>query len=306
MTRVTTRSRRPSLPPTVGLAAAAVLLVSACAPIVPGSAQDRPRDRPADHSRPAALGPGTRPTAPSTTTTSPTSAPTPSPTGTPVRVFVVGDSAAYGLHAEHPPSRASGVLVRGSTQLGCDVLGPGQFVDGRVQPQEPVCRGWAAQWARDVARQRPDVAVLMPGNSFLFDRIEDGQWLGTGTPAHTRFLTRWLARSVAALEVGADSVVVTTIPCYDKPENGLDGSPAVVNDPSRLAAANAAVRAFVDDHPAVSLIDLGARICPGGRYQERVDGVRLRKDGVHWTSAGAAYVWRFLTPRLERTAGRSG
>jgi hypothetical protein len=34
--------------------------------------------------------------------------------------------------------------------------------------------------------------------------------------------------------------------------------------------------------------------------------VALRSDGLHFSEAGAAVVWRWLGPRLLRLAGRAG
>ena len=81
--------------------------------------------------------------------------------------------------------------------------------------------------------------------------------------------------------------------------------PAVVNDPARIAAVNTAARAAaasVGFH--VDVIDPGPYLCPNG-YQDSLEGVQLRVDGLHFTTEGSRVVWRWLGPRLVEGANAS-
>jgi peptidoglycan/LPS O-acetylase OafA/YrhL len=217
----------------------------------------------------------------------------------PLSVFVLGDSTAWGLHHDHPPAPDSGLAVTGSTQLGCDLLGGSLVIDGHPQPVQPICAGWTATWHQGVAAARPDVALLVTGNGFLFDREVDGRIVRFGTPEYRALLQRFLDDTLAGLQASARRVVVTDMVCFAKADTGLDDTPAVVNDVPRQRAFNTLLADLLRGRPGVRLLDLRSYTCPGDRYQERVDGVPLHVDGVHWTTGGAALVWAWLAPRLK-------
>ena len=62
---------------------------------------------------------------------------------------------------------------------------------------------------------------------------------------------------------------------------------------------NRILQAFAARHPgAVHLVDPGRLVCPTGRFTEKVHGVQLRQDGVHYTPAGAAAFWKWLMPQI--------
>jgi hypothetical protein len=51
----------------------------------------------------------------------------------------------------------------------------------------------------------------------------------------------------------------------------------------------------------VSVADLNRLVCPAGRYTSRVNGIRVRSDGAHFTAAG---VDRVVGPWLRREMAR--
>ena len=73
-------------------------------------------------------------------------------------------------------------------------------------------------------------------------------------------------------------------------------------DPARVQWLNDVWRRYVADHPDVSLLDLDAHACPGGKYVATIDGVPMRTDGVHFTLEGARLLWKWLGPAVLRLA----
>ncbi|MEZ5183469.1 MAG: hypothetical protein R2702_16580 [Acidimicrobiales bacterium] len=74
----------------------------------------------------------------------------------------------------------------------------------------------------------------------------------------------------------------------------------------RVACTNALLDELAADRPDVSVVDLAAFVCPPGEAcKERVDGVDLRPDGLHFQDEGAAHVLRWLIPRALEAAGLS-
>jgi lysophospholipase L1-like esterase len=51
----------------------------------------------------------------------------------------------------------------------------------------------------------------------------------------------------------------------------------------------------------VDLMDLHGRLCASG-FTESIDGIKLRTDGLHFSPAGARFVWQWLAPQLESSA----
>jgi hypothetical protein len=53
----------------------------------------------------------------------------------------------------------------------------------------------------------------------------------------------------------------------------------------------------VSHHRGVQILDLNKKLCPDGVYAAKVDGIKVRSDGVHLTPEGV----KWLTPWLEET-----
>jgi hypothetical protein len=87
-------------------------------------------------------------------------------------------------------------------------------------------------------------------------------------------------------------MVLMTSPCFAPVEQD-NGQVWPEDTPARLDAYNAIVRQVAAEHPAtVQLDDFGALLCPGGQYQESLDGVQIRDgDGMHIVPTPAAGQW---------------
>ena len=86
-----------------------------------------------------------------------------------------------------------------------------------------------------------------------------------------------------------------TAPCYDSGEQP-DGDPWPEDSAARLAIYNRLVRQVAATSPDTSLLNFNAMACPGGHYQEYLDGRQVRlADGVHFTFTGgnvfASRIW---------------
>ena len=54
------------------------------------------------------------------------------------------------------------------------------------------------------------------------------------------------------------------------------------------------LRNVVAQYPNASVLDLNKKLGPGGYYTSKVDGIRMRSDGVHPTADAV----KWLTPWL--------
>jgi lysophospholipase L1-like esterase len=139
----------------------------------------------------------------------------------------------------------------------------------------------------------------------VFDHFVNGKKLTVGSAAYSSYLKGRLADGLAAMNKAGKHgpVVIPKVPCLGQPKYMVDGVNMAPerNDPKRAAAVNRALDAFAAKHPkAVHLVEPNEVVCPSGKFTEKVNGVQLRDDGVHYTKAGAAQFWKWLMPQLAK------
>jgi len=223
--------------------------------------------------------------------------------GPPVKVLVFGDSVAwrlgFAMQASQPQSSYD-VNIDNGAIIGCGLLRSSQYLFyGVVHQEVPQCstdvpanEQWPAQWKGDLAQFDPNVVVVLAGRWEVSDRLIDGHWLHIGQPAFDAAVKQSLEQAV---QVGTSSgavMVLMTSPCFEPIEQD-NGQVWPEDTTTRLNAYNAIVRQVAAEHPAtVELNDFGAQLCPGGVYQETLDGVQIRDgDGMHIVPTAAAGQW---------------
>jgi hypothetical protein len=223
-----------------------------------------------------------------------------------VAAYLLGDSVPYSLRMGFRPETVPGLFVAGSTQLGCGLIPVPLAIDGRPKTLDSRCRPWDAAWPTDVTAVNPDVAVLFAGIGEQFDQVVDGRIVTFGTPAYEQHLVRVLDSDTRRLGAGHRPVALVTVGCHRVPDSGLSPDPPIINDESRVRWLNGVLTRYAGHRPGrVTLLDLHGFLCARG-YSATRDGVTLHSDGLHFTQAGAAVVWRWLGPHLLRLAGRTG
>jgi lysophospholipase L1-like esterase len=100
-----------------------------------------------------------------------------------------------------------------------------------------------------------------------------------------------------------------TAPCYDTGEQP-DGAPWPEDSRARLAIYNGLVRQVAATAPDTSLLNFNAMACPGGHYEEYIDGQQVREaDGVHFTFTGgnvfAPRIWPLIVALGRRQMARA-
>ena len=140
---------------------------------------------------------------------------------------------------------------------------------------------WTSQWERsDIVRSTRQGQVV----------------LSEGSPAWEALLTHLMDQRLEEFTARGAKVVILTQPAWTDPSNVRRPTQ---QDESYLIY-NAFLRKFAAMHKRnVSIIDLAARVCPGGPpCSAVVDGVWAREDGLHYGPAGSLWVARWLLPKL--------
>ena len=138
--------------------------------------------------------------------------------------------------------------------------------------------------------------VVSTGWDLLERRLPE--WPRFLRPGDLDFDQHLVAEYLAAVDsLGAEGAAVAwaTSPCVG-PERAAGGS---VFEQSRIDAQNRVLRDQVAADDRVTLIDLDAVACPGGRFVAAVDDIAIfRPDGVHFSDPGARWVADRIGPVL--------
>jgi peptidoglycan/LPS O-acetylase OafA/YrhL len=224
----------------------------------------------------------------------------------PVRVLMVGDSVALTLgeglfYAEGPYH----LNIYDEGIIGCGIATGQYYSDHDVVTvsgppctpdpssyQCPVfagshsvpCQSWPDAWADWIKELHPNVVVLLAGRWEVVDRTTaSGQWTNILHPQFASYVKQQLELAVNIATSGGAKMVIETAPCYDSGEQP-DGAPWPEDSSTRLFAYNDLVREVAAEYPAtVTVQDLDAVVCPGGKYTADLHGVPVRTaDGVHF------------------------
>lgn len=217
--------------------------------------------------------------------------------------MVLDDSVGFDVVFEAPPITGLELWTRAIP--GCGVI-PVEVQVGprRVLPSE-TCPRVLEEW-RHAVEDRPDVVVVFLGGWEVFDPWVDDKRLPVGSAAWRSYLTAQLDRGIDVLTRGtAIRVGLATVPCFptDDPVLGIPSTER--NQRRRTSAVDQVVRSTAARHPdRVALVDWASFACPSGQDRVRVNGVRLRPDGMHPDVASDRLVWAWLAPIVLALARR--
>ena len=221
-------------------------------------------------------------------------------------VAVVGDSVGSSLAQGFTSEVYPDLRLDDSTMLGCDLVPAPIVHEGRQNPESAHCAAW-----REGAQQRFEKAgdrtmVLVGDAHFLTTHRIDGRAAeprtAGGAAAIELALDDWQRRARAA---GVQRTVVVNLPCRRIDADKLHPSLRFFADQGSSDAsvvwANDVMARWVAAHPGTQLADLHTRLCSGG-FRPVVNGVALYQDTLHFSDRGAAMVWTWLAPIVQRAA----
>jgi lysophospholipase L1-like esterase len=151
---------------------------------------------------------------------------------------------------------------------------------------------WYRAW---VKRYDPNVAVLLAGRWEVDTRTYEGKWTNITNPVFAAYVKQQLDYTVGLLSAKGARVVLVTAPFYTEGKQP-DGTPYPQDSRARIKKYNSDLfEIAAQDKKNVTVLNLNAIICPGGHYEAKYDGVRIRSaDGVHFTFTGT----QVLAPKI--------
>jgi peptidoglycan/LPS O-acetylase OafA/YrhL len=220
--------------------------------------------------------------------------------GAAVRVDVFGDSVAFNVGAYLPVP--DGFLLRNRAIKGCGIMrsSPVRWSGGEHRND---CPTWDQQWQAAVQGDDPDVAVILLGRWESHDRYVDGRWQHLGEPDFDALSGRELRHALDVVSARGARPMLLTTP-YTRKGERPDGGLWPEDDPNRTDAWNWILRDTAAAHPSRPVVvDANRLLCPDARFTWRIDGVRVRTDGLHLTpDAVRRFVAPGLLPLLSSTA----
>lgn len=212
-------------------------------------------------------------------------------------VAVFGDSVAWTVMRYLPPT--PGLAFSNYTTIGCGIArgGPYRYV-GQTLQQKTECDAWPSRWAQRINHDRPDVVLLIVGRWEVVDRMNEGRWTHIGEPGYDAYLRGELNRALDILGSTGARIVVTTEP-YNRRAEKPDGSLYPEDDPDRVDDWNALLRSVVQKRANVTILDLNRKLGPNGGYTNRINGIKIRSDGVHPTPEAVEWLTPWLTDALR-------
>jgi peptidoglycan/LPS O-acetylase OafA/YrhL len=218
------------------------------------------------------------------------------------RVTFFGDSVSWTIGTYLPAHPGMWTSVRSIEGCGIATL-PRIRQLGEPFTNYPGCTSWERRWRTGVDKDRPDVAVINLNRWELMDRFYQGGYQHVGDSAYDTYLLGQLDKAVTIAGSGGAAVVLLTASYTHRAEKP-DGSLYPEDQPARVDAWNVLLRTEAARRPGqVTVLDLNPVVCPDGRFTWRVDGLKVRSDGLHYTPSGVQRVIApWLLPKLAAIA----
>ncbi len=307
--------------PRPALVVAAVIVLAAAAGLAiwklassPGSSQAGPRRAiPSASALPPGKSHGGRALGDGTRTTAKTNPPAPLRPGHTVRILLAGDSLARTLGAGLEDAGGPyGAKITTVSVPGCGLTGPGTyFWGGMVTASPPSCAGLFANFRVAVRQFHPDVTVLLAAKRPVANVLWHGRWTDlVDQPQYRSTVSAGVEQAIAALSIDHTPVVVLTVPYfayatapYQAPGTKACSPACNQHFPedasARVSRYNQLLRQVAAQHHA-PIVDLFARVDPGGRYAASIDGNEIRDPGGVNFDVPAAGEWLagWLLPKL--------
>ena len=213
------------------------------------------------------------------------------------RLSVFGDSTAVtlsiGLHYQQHLAGTMRLAGNG-VALGCAVVRNAAIRTDDVLHSDSGCEDFDVAWARVIAEEQPDVAVVLAAPWDIRDRRIDGddRWRALGDPVLDRYYAEELRAAVGVLAADGTLVVWLTHPVVEvRDARGQQPpTPYAASDPARIERWNELIFDLERTRPGkVRVLDLRAYIqsLPGGELD-----TDYRPDKTHLTIEAAVQLSR--------------
>jgi len=200
------------------------------------------------------------------------------------RIAVFGDSTANSLGWSLRTLHGQGVAVELMGKDGCNML-------------EDTCQG--SQWVEQVRSVHPNVSIVYLAGVFLYGFHVKGDWHTACRPDWDQKLGRVLTLRLGELAHESGMVFTATVPYPVGPYENDSNDRRDFHE--RVDCINAVIRKAAAEIPGVRVLDVGARLCPGGVCEQDVGAAEpIRPDGVHFSIDASKGLAHWVYEELRR------
>ncbi|HEY3500116.1 MAG TPA: acyltransferase [Polyangiaceae bacterium] len=190
-----------------------------------------------------------------------------------LRVRVLGDSTANAL----------GWMIR-------SVATPEVEVELRAKDGLNLIYADHVRWTED--DENVDVTIAGVGGAFLYGIHVRGKWTVACHPRWDSLFEAGLDQHLADLAGSRSALWLATAPYPLGPYDNADRR-------KQLDCINRSIRKVAEKHPRFRLLDLAEMVCPKGECTREVNGLLLRRDGVHFDVVAAADIGRRVLSTID-------
>jgi peptidoglycan/LPS O-acetylase OafA/YrhL len=225
----------------------------------------------------------------------------------PLRILVLGDSIGHNLAGglTHWAKSTGRAHVDNSARKGCGIARGARI--GEPTRINRICDDWDKAYKRRIANFHPDVVLIYSAGFDLVNRQLES-WdtpKSIGDADYDRWLrSEYDAAALLFAEDGAHVVWVSPL-CMGRMLAPGGNSPLDPERTRRLIETIVEPLAAQSDH--VSYVDLFTKVCPDGKFANRLAGIdNLRPDGIHFSNHAARWVGGWLGGQLLEISDREG
>jgi peptidoglycan/LPS O-acetylase OafA/YrhL len=220
-----------------------------------------------------------------------------------VKALLVGDSVMFTLGNGFTKSDTPGVALDNASIVGCGITSATRRPQTREGRLPPPCVPRLDKWRQAVDTYQPAVTLLAPGVFETYDLEDNGKTYSFGTPEFAKYLQDELDNDLNVLTAKGGKIVLLTGTCFENQTSDGSAVDPERQDQSRLVWVNDQARNWAKKHPnKVKVVDFRGYLCPNNQYTNELNGVKLYRDGEHFTAEGAAATWKWLGPQIKKAA----
>ena len=210
------------------------------------------------------------------------------------RMLIVGDSVAVNLASgisKFSDNSTESLNVFGVT--GCGILGN---VDVKQNSGRVVsisnCDHIRSNWKQKLQTFKPDVVILMYGGP-MTERLINDIW---SHPCDSNFNKAYREQLTSAVKLLSSEGAVVILPtiAYSTITSNVNKA-----FHQRMDCINEIFRDVSASNERAVIIELGNFICPSNLCRTKIDGIILRKDGLHYSDEGAVLIYKWLTNQVN-------
>ena len=191
------------------------------------------------------------------------------------------------------------------TIIGCGVMAPASPYEH--EPAKPDCANWKQTWTKALSETPgPDVVLMVTGAWEIQTHWLDGKELVPGTDEAAAYVDGQLDQAVEVIRAKTPARIgALQLACAPVIDRGVGQPPVASSHLDLVHWFNERLDALAERHPGdVVILSINDRVCPDDHPVDKLGGVRLRSDGVHWTEEGALQAWTWLLPEVFDLAYR--